>query len=387
MIDHRTPYLDLPLPSRQNLLKEDVDRLRNAITEIDAHLGAIEQALAAPSGIATLDAQGRVPAAQLPEVLFGAVSYQGGWDAAANSPAIPAATNNNKGHYYLVTASGSTAISGKSVWLQGDWIISNGSTWDRVANSEVFDATAIATGVFALERIPALPISRVTGLQGALDGKFNTSGGTITGDITAYRPASPGTGCVFLGNSGGRYLFFDGTNYTLGGAGTIFHTGNFNPASYMPLTGGNFSGGIGIYNTAPTIMFYDTDWGPRQLHHNGGLFGFLNSAGGWAAYSSDDGSWVASGNIGAYSDRKHKDNICTIEDALELVENLRGVRYTDKRTGKERVGVVAQEVLEHLPEVVGEGEDGLHVDYGNIAGPLIEAVKVLATRVRALEAR
>jgi hypothetical protein len=224
-----------------------------------------------------------------------------------------------------------------------------------------------------------------------MNGKMDKEGGVMTGpvtltaDLTTYRPAAPTTGAVFLGNSGSGYLFFDGANYSLGGAGTIWSTSNFNPASYMPLTGANFTGNFGVYNTSPTIMLYDTDWGPRQIHCNGGLIGFLTSGGGWGCYSDNAGTFIASGNIGAYSDRKHKKKISTIKGALELVEGMRGVRYIDRRTGEDRVGVIAQEVRQLLPEVVGEGVDGLHVDYGNIVGPLIEAIKELSARLNRLE--
>lgn len=44
------------------------------------------------------------------------------------------------------------------------------------------------------------------------------SGGTMTGDLTVYRAALPGTGVVYLGNSGARYLFYDGASYNLNGA-------------------------------------------------------------------------------------------------------------------------------------------------------------------------
>lgn len=232
---------------------------------------------------------------------------------------------------------------------------------------------------------------------GVINGKFDKAGGTISGpvtltaDMTTYRPASPGTGVLFLGNSGSKYLFYDGTNYLMPGGqlyvngSQVWHAGNFNPASYMPLTGANFSGNFGIYNTSPTVMFYDTDWGPRQLHCNGGLIGFLNSGGGWAVYSDDGGNLIASGNVAAYSDRKHKTDIRPVENALALVERLRGVRYTDVRTDAKRLGVIAQEIQEVLPEVVGEGPDGLHVDYGNIVGALIPAIQELAARVRVLE--
>lgn len=230
-----------------------------------------------------------------------------------------------------------------------------------------------------------------------LNGKLDKEGGVMTGtltlaaDMTIYRPASPATGAIFFGQEGSKYLYYDGANYALSGGGltvngqTVWTSGNFNPAGYMPLTGANFTGNFGVYNTSPTVMFYDTDWGPRQLHCNGGLIGFLTSGGGWGCYSDNAGTFIASGNIGAYSDRKHKKKISTIKGGLELVEGLRGVRYTDKRTGERRVGVIAQEVQEVLPEVVGESPDGLYVDYGNITGPLIEAVKELSARIKKLE--
>lgn len=41
------------------------------------------------------------------------------------------------------------------------------------------------------------------------------TGDTMTGDLTIYRAATPTTGVVFLGNSGNRYLYYDGANYNL----------------------------------------------------------------------------------------------------------------------------------------------------------------------------
>src|SRR5690606_34563027 len=58
----------------------------------------------------------------------------------------------------------------------------------------------------------------------AFSQKLDKEGGTITGnvtltaDLTTWRPNAPNTGVVFLGNSGSRYLHFDGTNYVMPGA-------------------------------------------------------------------------------------------------------------------------------------------------------------------------
>jgi hypothetical protein len=60
------------------------------------------------------------------------VTYQGAWNASTNTPAIPTASAFNKGYYYVVSVAGTTSISGHASWSVGDWIVSNGSTWDQL---------------------------------------------------------------------------------------------------------------------------------------------------------------------------------------------------------------------------------------------------------------
>ena len=98
------------------------------------------------------------------------------------------------------------------------------------------------------------------------------------------------------------------------------------------------------------------------------------------------GNLVATGNVTAYSDARLKKNVTTIDNALELVEKMRGVRYERIDSGKAGVGVIAQEMQEIVPEVVHEGEN-LSVAYGNLVGVLIEAVKELSGEVKELSAR
>jgi hypothetical protein len=89
------------------------------------------------------------------------------------------------------------------------------------------------------------------------------------------------------------------------------------------------------------------------------------------------GNILASGNITAYSDKRVKENIEKIPDALAKVKQLNG--YTFDRTDQEmprQTGVIAQEVLEVLPEaVMGSEDDRYTVAYGNMVGLLIEAIK------------
>lgn len=100
-------------------------------------------------GLATLDTGGTVPVAQLPAAIFGDLKYQGGWNAATNSPAIPAASSANKGWFYVVKTAGTTAITGAldSDWQVGDWLVSNGSTgWDKIDNTDLVKSVAGLTG-------------------------------------------------------------------------------------------------------------------------------------------------------------------------------------------------------------------------------------------------
>ena len=150
---------------------------------------------------------------------------------------------------------------------------------------------------------------------------------------------------------------------------------------------------------------------------NGG--DYRESGGGWYTYyhvgnsciglndsstSSSYGAYVtgalyASGDIVGSSDERLKKNINTIENALDKVENLRGVTYewkedrhekdghSDNNITPERIGVIAQEILDIVPEVVTHDKenDRYGVSYGHLTGLLIEAVKDLSNKVKDLE--
>lgn len=126
------------------------------------------------------------------------------------------------------------------------------------------------------------------------------------------------------------------------------------------------------------------------LDLNSGIGNFYIRDGATVRYTFDDaGSFTASGNVTAYSDRSVKENIEVIPDALAKVNSISG--YTFDRIdmgGMRQTGVVAQELKEVLPEAVVEMSDGkLSVAYGNIVGLLIEAIKELSTEVESLKSK
>jgi len=79
-----------------------------------------------------------------------------------------------------------------------------------------------------------------------------------------------------------------------------------------------------------------------------------------------------------YSSQRWKTNIHPLHDALGVVEQLRGVSFDVKETGKREIGVIAEEVGKVVPEVVSyeeNGKDTRGVDYGRLTALLIEATK------------
>lgn len=104
------------------------------------------------NGYAGLDSSGKVPTSQLPAAVLGNVAYQGTWNAATNSPTMPTAGAGNKGHYYVVTTEGATNVGGITDWKVGDWVISNGATWDKVDNTDRVVSVAGKQGVVTLTK-------------------------------------------------------------------------------------------------------------------------------------------------------------------------------------------------------------------------------------------
>jgi len=159
------------------------------------------------------------------------------------------------------------------------------------------------------------------------------------------------------------------------------------------------NGNIGIHTTTPEAVFNvrgGTDVEPDSGHPGmivvGGLSG--NNIG------IDDNEIMARtnyayGNLylqkgggGLYllntwydSDLRLKENVNTLQNALEKINRLRGVSFewADKaKDEREHMGLIAQEVEEVFPELVGVDEDGNKVvAYIDLIAPLIESVKEL----------
>ena len=68
--------------------------------------------------------------------LSGSLVYKGSWNASTNNPTIVSSVGTN-GNYYIISVAGTTTIDGISSWAVGDWIVFNGTVWQKIANQSV----------------------------------------------------------------------------------------------------------------------------------------------------------------------------------------------------------------------------------------------------------
>jgi len=236
-----------------------------------------------------------------------------------------------------------------------------------------------------------------------VNGQLSTAGAINAGSTVNATGFSTG-GTVYGGyvNSGGNV---NATNAFTGGSISLSGTATFGSNI---TTGGSIYGwsgelGVGsvrINGSSPTIVFQDSDNLSAFLHVNSNLIYFLRGSGtnstGWDSGPNGrhpmvmnlvSGDVTFSGDVIAYSDRRMKTDIKPIEEPLAKIEKMNGVTFKKIESQDTSTGLIAQEVLEAMPEAVVEDADGmLSVKYGNLVGLLVEGIKALNKEVSELRA-
>ena len=171
----------------------------------------------------------------------------------------------------------------------------------------------------------------------------------------------------------------------------------------------------GLSNTNGEIAYNYA--GTASINHSfyngsnsGGVYARIGSGGlsvGTGTLPSGGGIY-ATGEITAYySDARLKTNLRPIADAMNIVNKITGFYYTPndlavqllgEETTNTRIGLLAQDVIKVLPEVVKpapfdldddlsskSGENYITVQYEKLVPVLVEAIKELNTKLCALQ--
>ncbi|WPJ69955.1 tail fiber [Escherichia phage vB_EcoS_ULIM2] len=232
-----------------------------------------------------------------------------------------------------------------------------------------------ASGTFAMT-VPSIKVTTVNG-GFRIDGTAATNNQPL--HVTGYNSA--GKRLWFLGKDTGTSAIFlndiTSSKVELITDGVVLGTKNFAGKAYVQATSLEISRPSGKYfkmlndgNSSHPATF--KLWGNGSDRASVIEFG-LEDGPGWLFYAQYNGNGTRQMNVNGTvncttvnqsSDRELKDNIKPIENARAGLAKMGGYTYTMKKDGMPYAGVIAQEVMDVVPEAVSTFED-----YEHLAGP------------------
>ena len=246
------------------------------------------------NGVATLDGSGTVPTSQLPGAVLGGVNYQGTWNASTNTPALASSTG-SKGYYYVVSTAGSTNLNGITDWKIGDWAVYDGSTWQKVDNTDSVSSVNGFTGAVVLTTTDVAQGTNLYFTQAAARGSvsagtgisYNNTSGVITNSAPDQTVALTGAGTTTVTGTYPNFTITSndstvGTVTSVGGTGTVSGltlsgsvttSGSLTLGGALALTSGDVTTALGYTPSNDS----NQDWGlitgsPDSYDDFGGLF-------------------------------------------------------------------------------------------------------------------
>jgi hypothetical protein len=300
-------------------------------------------------------------------------------------------------------ATTATALAtGRTIGMTGDvvWTSASFDGSGNVTGTATIQANSVALGTDTTGNYVAAGAVSGTGLSGSSSSEGGTF--TVTSNATNANTASAivardASGNFAAGTITAALTGNASTATTLQTARTIGGV-SFNGAANINLPGVNTGGnqntsGTSAISTAATVTTSSAASAFKVPFANTtasttGNYGLLQDSTATFTYNPST-NVLEAGTFNTTSDISLKENICTFENAMDVVAGLRGVRFTWKKNGIKTVGLIAQEVEKVLPELIGTNADtGLKsVSYANMVAVLIEAVKELKAEIEELKKR
>jgi len=141
----------------------------------------------------------------------GGLSYQGTWNASTNTPTLASSTGTN-GYYYIVATAGSTNLNGITDWQIGDWLMFNGSVWQKIDQTNSVTSVNGQTGAVSVGTVTS--VSALTLGTTGTDLSSTVATSTTTPVITLNVPTASATNRGVLSSA-------DWTTFNNKGSGTV----------------------------------------------------------------------------------------------------------------------------------------------------------------------
>ena len=156
----------------------------------------LTSARGAASGVASLGSDGKIPTSQLPDSVVGSLEYKGTFNATSGSTI----SGLEKGWYYICATAGSKNPDGTTGpsdgYEVGDWAVYNGTSWDKIDNSDKVSSVNGKTGAVTLSVADISGAVSYSGSQSLTDtqkAQARTNIGAGVGSVTSVR-VQAGTG-------------------------------------------------------------------------------------------------------------------------------------------------------------------------------------------------
>ena len=147
-------------------------------------------------------------------IAAGGLNYQGTWNASTNTPTLASGAGTN-GYYYIVATAGSTNLDGITDWQIGDWLLFNGTVWQKIDQSDLVTSVNGQTGAVSIayaDLAGAIPTwnQNTTGTASNVTGTVAIANGG-TGETTRQAAMDALAGSV----TSGQYLRGNGTDVVM----------------------------------------------------------------------------------------------------------------------------------------------------------------------------